>query len=97
MFVGTNVFCTSCATKETSFAGLADPYVKGQLGAYRFKTMTQKGTLVPKWFEEFKIPIVRWDFLNVLAIEVWDECHSLFDFLGLTKNQNHFLGFVSKL
>ncbi|KAK9132525.1 hypothetical protein Scep_012053 [Stephania cephalantha] len=62
--------------------GLADPYVKGQLGPYRFQTKTQKKTLAPKWHEEFKIPICTWESPNVLALEVRDKDHFIDDTLG---------------
>lgn len=65
-----------------NFSGLADPYVKGQLGQYRFRTKTQKKTLTPKWYEEFKIPICSWDSPNVLSIEVRDKDHFKDDTLG---------------
>lgn len=64
------------------FPGLADPYVKGQLGPYRFRTKTQKKTLSPKWLEEFKIPISTWESPNVLTIEVCDKDHFVDDTLG---------------
>lgn len=64
------------------FSGLADPYVKGQLGPYRFRTKTQRKTLSPKWHEEFKIPICTWDSPNVLIIEVRDKDHFVDDTLG---------------
>lgn len=63
-------------------SGLADPYIKGQLGPYRFRTKTQKKTLSPKWHEEFKIPIISWESGNVLAIEVRDKDHFVDDTLG---------------
>ncbi|KAJ0798054.1 putative C2 domain-containing protein [Helianthus annuus] len=50
--------------KCSDMNGLADPYVKGQLGAYRFRTKTQRKTLSPKWQEEFKIPITTWEIGN---------------------------------
>uniref|UniRef100_A0A0D3ADM8 C2 domain-containing protein n=1 Tax=Brassica oleracea var. oleracea TaxID=109376 RepID=A0A0D3ADM8_BRAOL len=53
--------------------GLSDPYVKGQLGACRFKTKILKKTLSPKWQEEFKIPILTWDSPNILNFEVQDK------------------------
>ncbi|KAJ0264062.1 Calcium-dependent lipid-binding [Hirschfeldia incana] len=59
--------------KPSDLNGLSDPYVKGQLGAYRFKTKTLKKTLAPKWQEEFKIPISTWDSPNILNIEVQDK------------------------
>nr|VDD46400.1 unnamed protein product [Brassica oleracea] len=59
--------------KPSDLNGLADPYVKGQLGAYRFKTKILRKTLAPKWQEEFKIPILTWDSPNVLNIEVQDK------------------------
>ncbi|GKV04177.1 hypothetical protein SLEP1_g16372 [Rubroshorea leprosula] len=68
--------------KPSDLNGLADPYVKGQLGPYRFRTGTQKKTLAPKWNEEFKIPICTWDSPNVLAIEVCDKDRFVDDTLG---------------
>ncbi|KAF2287623.1 hypothetical protein GH714_001913 [Hevea brasiliensis] len=68
--------------KPSNLNGLADPYIKGQLGPYKFRTKTQRKTLAPKWHEEFKIPICRWDLPNVLAIEVFDEDHFVDDSLG---------------
>ncbi|KAB1216165.1 hypothetical protein CJ030_MR4G011982 [Morella rubra] len=68
--------------KPSDLNGLADPYVKGQLGPYRFRTKTQRKTLAPKWHEEFKIPIVTWDSPNMLAIEVCDKDHFVDDTLG---------------
>ncbi|KAK1320106.1 C2 domain-containing protein [Acorus calamus] len=62
--------------------GLADPYVKGQLGQYRFRTKIQKKTLSPKWQEEFKIPISSWESPNILIIEVRDKDHIFDDTLG---------------
>ncbi|KAL8507865.1 hypothetical protein ACS0TY_018421 [Phlomoides rotata] len=62
--------------------GLADPYVKGQVGPYRFRTKTQKKTLSPKWQEEFKIPICTWDSQNLLVIEVRDKDHLYDDMMG---------------
>nr|XP_043623509.1 C2 domain-containing protein At1g53590-like [Erigeron canadensis] len=68
--------------KPSDMNGLADPYVKGQLGSYRFRTKTQKKTLSPKWFEEFKIPIASWDSPNFLEIGVRDKDHIYDDTLG---------------
>ncbi|KAK9269401.1 hypothetical protein L1049_001174 [Liquidambar formosana] len=68
--------------KPSDLNGLADPYVKGQLGPYRFRTKTQKKTLAPKWHEEFKVPICTWESPNVLAIEVRDKDHFIDDTLG---------------
>lgn len=68
--------------KPSDLNGLADPYVKGQLGTYRFRTKTQKKTLAPKWQEEFKIPICTWESPNVLNIEVRDKDHFVDDTLG---------------
>ncbi|KAL3613738.1 hypothetical protein CASFOL_041812 [Castilleja foliolosa] len=62
--------------------GLADPYVKGQLGPYRFRTKTQKRTLSPKWREEFKIPICSWESENMLLIEVRDKDRIFDDTMG---------------
>ncbi|OIW19900.1 hypothetical protein TanjilG_28771 [Lupinus angustifolius] len=59
--------------KPEDLNGLLDPYVKGRLGGYRFRTEIQKKTVTPKWHEEFRIPIITWEFNNVLAIEVWDK------------------------
>ncbi|XP_076924909.1 C2 domain-containing protein At1g53590-like [Bidens hawaiensis] len=69
--------------KRSDINGLADPYIKGQFGAYRFKTKTQKKTLSPKWLEEFKIPVTSWDLPNLLEIEVHDKDHIYDDALGV--------------
>ncbi|KAL0743638.1 hypothetical protein Bca4012_085151 [Brassica carinata] len=68
--------------KPSDLNGLSDPYVKGQLGAYRFKTKILKKTLAPKWQEEFKIPILTWDSPNILNIEVQDKDRFSDDRLG---------------
>ncbi|XP_008463666.2 C2 domain-containing protein At1g53590 isoform X1 [Cucumis melo] len=68
--------------KPSDLNGLADPYVKGQLGPYRFRTKIQRKTLSPQWREEFKIPIVTWESENVLAIEVRDKDTFVDDALG---------------
>lgn len=68
--------------KPSDLNGLADPYVKGRLGGYRFKTKIQKKTLSPKWQEEFKIPILTWESSNMLVIEVRDKDHFYDDNLG---------------
>ncbi|KFK38816.1 hypothetical protein AALP_AA3G164100 [Arabis alpina] len=68
--------------KPSDLNGLSDPYVKGQLGAYRFKTKIIKKTLAPKWQEEFKIPILTWDSSNILNIEVQDKDRFSDDSLG---------------
>ncbi|KAL8223713.1 hypothetical protein R6Q57_019188 [Mikania cordata] len=68
--------------KPSDMNGLADPYVKGQLGSYRFRTKTKKKTLSPKWYEEFKIPITSWDSPNLLKIKVHDKDHIFDDTLG---------------
>ncbi|KAF3442294.1 hypothetical protein FNV43_RR16210 [Rhamnella rubrinervis] len=68
--------------KPSDLNGLADPYVKGQLGPFRFKTKIQRKTLDPKWHEEFKIPIVSWEVPNMLSIEVRDKDHFVDDSLG---------------
>nr|CAB3449704.1 unnamed protein product [Digitaria exilis] len=62
--------------------GLADPYVKGHLGPYRFQTKIHKKTLNPKWLEEFKIPITSWESLNVLSLQVRDKDPIFDDTLG---------------
>ncbi|XP_027063888.2 C2 domain-containing protein At1g53590 [Coffea arabica] len=68
--------------KPSDLNGLADPYVKGQLGPYRFRTKTQKRTLTPKWHEEFKVPIRTWESPNVLGIEVRDKDRFVDDKMG---------------
>ncbi|XP_050218084.1 C2 domain-containing protein At1g53590-like isoform X2 [Mercurialis annua] len=68
--------------KPSDLNGLADPYVKGQLGPYKFRTKIQRKTLAPKWLEEFKIPICSWESPNVLAIDVRDKDHFVDDSLG---------------
>lgn len=62
--------------------GLADPYVKGHLGPYRFQTKIHKKTLNPKWFEEFKIPLTSWEALNLLFLQVRDKDPIIDDTLG---------------
>lgn len=62
--------------KPADLNGLSDPYVKGHLGPYRFKTRTQKKTLAPQWQEEFKIPVCSWESPNdMLNIDVCDRDH----------------------
>ncbi|KAG9448003.1 hypothetical protein H6P81_014131 [Aristolochia fimbriata] len=68
--------------KPSDLNGLADPYVKGKLGPYTFRTKIHKKTLVPKWQEEFKIPICTWESPNVLHLEVRDKDHFVDDTLG---------------
>ncbi|XP_010462258.1 PREDICTED: C2 domain-containing protein At1g53590 [Camelina sativa] len=68
--------------KPSDLNGFADPYVKGKLGSYRFKTKIQKKTLSPKWHEEFKIPIFTWDSPSILNIEVRDKDRFVDDTLG---------------
>ncbi|CAN8259359.1 unnamed protein product [Cochlearia groenlandica] len=68
--------------KPSDLNGLADPYVKGQLGAYRFKTKIVRKSLAPTWQEEFKIPICTWDSSNILTIEVQDKDRFSDDSLG---------------
>ncbi|KAG8386679.1 hypothetical protein BUALT_Bualt03G0174100 [Buddleja alternifolia] len=68
--------------KPSDMNGLADPYVKGRLGPYKFRTKTQKKILTPKWHEEFKIPICTWESQNILVIEVRDKDHLYDDLLG---------------
>ncbi|RDX66676.1 C2 domain-containing protein, partial [Mucuna pruriens] len=63
-------------------SGLADPYVKGHIGGYRFRTKIQKKTLAPKWHEEFKVPIIAWETDNTLIIAVRDKDHFYDDILG---------------
>lgn len=61
---------------------MADPYVKGRLGPYRFRTKTKKKTLTPKWREEFKVPICTWESENMLTLDVHDKDHIFDDKLG---------------
>lgn len=77
--------------KPSDLNGLADPYVKGQMGVYRFRTKIQKKTLTPKWHEEFKIPIITWESSNTLVIAVRDKDHFYDDTLGdCSVNANDF-------
>ncbi|KAG8058787.1 hypothetical protein GUJ93_ZPchr0002g25092 [Zizania palustris] len=62
--------------------GLADPYVKGYLGPYRFQTKIHKKTLNPKWMEEFNIPVTTWEALNLLSLHVRDKDPIFDDTLG---------------
>ncbi|XVF04456.1 hypothetical protein REPUB_Repub05bG0084700 [Reevesia pubescens] len=79
--------------KPSDLNGLADPYVKGQLGPYRIRTKTHKKTLSPKWHEEFMIPVCTWETPNVLIIEVLDKDHFVDDTLGkCTVNISDFRG-----
>ncbi|XP_004301960.1 PREDICTED: C2 domain-containing protein At1g53590-like [Fragaria vesca subsp. vesca] len=68
--------------KAADLNGLSDPYVKGHLGLYRFRTKVQKKTVAPKWQEEFKIPIITWDSASVLSFEVRDKDRFADDCLG---------------
>ncbi|XP_006643983.1 C2 domain-containing protein At1g53590-like isoform X1 [Oryza brachyantha] len=68
--------------KPSDMNGLADPYVKGRLGPFKFQTEIQRKTLSPKWFEEFKIPITSWESLNELVMEVRDKDPMFDDSLG---------------
>ncbi|ESQ30064.1 hypothetical protein EUTSA_v10011273mg [Eutrema salsugineum] len=68
--------------KPSDLNGLADPYVKGKLGAYRFKTKIMRKSLSPTWQEEFKIPIFTWDSPRILSIEVKDKDRFVDDTLG---------------
>ncbi|GAB2284265.1 hypothetical protein Dimus_018731 [Dionaea muscipula] len=68
--------------KPSDLNGFSDPYVKGQLGPYRFRTKVQRKTLNPKWQEEFKVPICSWESTNVLTIQVHDKDHFVDDYLG---------------
>ncbi|XVE63261.1 hypothetical protein DITRI_Ditri07aG0005900 [Diplodiscus trichospermus] len=77
--------------KPSDLNGLADPYVKGQLGPYRFRTKTHKKTLSPKWHEEFMIPVCTWETPNILIIEVRDKDYFVDDTLGdCTVNISYF-------
>ncbi|XP_038984951.1 C2 domain-containing protein At1g53590-like isoform X2 [Phoenix dactylifera] len=68
--------------KPSDLNGLSDPYVKGQLGPYRFQTKIQRKTLAPKWHEEFRVPISSWEAPNLLALQVRDKDHIFDDVLG---------------
>lgn len=68
--------------KPSDINGLADPYVKGHLGPFKFQTQIQRKTLSPKWFEEFKIPITSWEATNELVMEVRDKDPMFDDSLG---------------
>ncbi|WCJ32358.1 Calcium-dependent lipid-binding (CaLB domain) family protein [Euphorbia peplus] len=68
--------------KPSDMNGLADPYVKGQLGPYKFRTKIQRKTLAPKWLEQFRIPVCTWESPNLLVIEVRDKDHFVDDTLG---------------
>ncbi|XP_062178719.1 C2 domain-containing protein At1g53590-like isoform X2 [Phragmites australis] len=68
--------------KSSDINGLADPYVKGRLGPFKFQTQIQRKTLSPKWFEEFKIPITSWEASNELVMEVRDKDPMFDDSLG---------------
>ncbi|KMS98254.1 hypothetical protein BVRB_4g094030 [Beta vulgaris subsp. vulgaris] len=59
--------------KPSDLNGLSDPYVKGHLEQYRFRTQVHRKTLTPKWQEEFKVPVCSWDGPNVLEFEVRDK------------------------
>lgn len=80
-------------------AGLSDPYVKGKLGTYQFRTKIQKKTLAPKWQEEFKIPIHTWESPNVLLLEVFDKDRIFDDSLGSAPytGYNEFLTFFKRI
>ncbi|TVU23187.1 hypothetical protein EJB05_30222, partial [Eragrostis curvula] len=68
--------------KPSDINGLADPYVKGRLGPFKFQTQIQRKTLSPKWFEEFRIPITSWEASNELVMEVRDKDPMFDDLLG---------------
>ena len=55
--------------------------MKDQMGVYRFRTKIQRKTLTPKWYKEFKIPIITWEFDNVLVIAIHDKDHFYDDIL----------------
>ena len=75
LFIGVTHLMIQCT-------GLADPYVKGRLGPFKFQTQIQRKTLSPKWFEEFKIPITSWEATNELVMEVRDKDPMFDDSLG---------------
>ncbi|KAG4950132.1 hypothetical protein JHK86_043371 [Glycine max] len=55
----------------------------GRMSNHSFRAKIQRKTLTPKWHEEFKIPIITWEFDNVLGIAVRDKDHFYDDILGL--------------
>ncbi|GAA0149233.1 hypothetical protein LIER_36891 [Lithospermum erythrorhizon] len=67
--------------KPSDLNGLSDPYVKGRLGPYRFRTEVKKKTLAPKWQEEFRVPVCSWEN-PILKIEVRDKDRLVDDKLG---------------
>lgn len=89
-------FRLCCDNKRNKLhaTGLADPYVKGQIGSYRFRTKIQKKTLTPKWQEEFKIPIVTWESPNMLVLELRDKDHFVDDILGFV-SENFFASLLN--
>ncbi|XP_033633799.1 multiple C2 and transmembrane domain-containing protein 1-like isoform X2 [Asterias rubens] len=52
--------------------GLSDPYVKFKINNEKYKSKTEKGTLNPKWMEQFDLRLFE-DQSNVLEISVWDK------------------------
>ncbi|KAG4957618.1 hypothetical protein JHK85_043998 [Glycine max] len=54
----------------------------GRMSNHSFRAKIQRKTLTPKWHEEFKIPIITWEFDNVLGIAVRDKDHFYDDILG---------------
>ncbi|KAF8408907.1 hypothetical protein HHK36_004977 [Tetracentron sinense] len=68
--------------KPSDLNGLADPYIKGELGSCKFETKIRKKTLDPKWHEEFKIPICTWESPHILSLVVRDKDHFRDDILG---------------
>ncbi|XP_022105841.1 multiple C2 and transmembrane domain-containing protein 2-like isoform X3 [Acanthaster planci] len=52
--------------------GLSDPYIKFKLGSEKYKSKTEKGTLNPKWMEQFDLRLFE-DQTNMLEISVWDK------------------------
>lgn len=81
-FFCANAHLNTLCSPQVGLSGLADPYVKGKLGPFRFRTKTKKKTLAPKWLEEFKIPIRSWDLRNILHFEVRDKDHVFDDMMG---------------
>eukprot|EP00271_Cylindrocystis_brebissonii_P010265 TRINITY_DN26404_c0_g1_i1.p1 TRINITY_DN26404_c0_g1~~TRINITY_DN26404_c0_g1_i1.p1 ORF type:complete len:1346 (+),score=216.29 TRINITY_DN26404_c0_g1_i1:465-4040(+) len=68
--------------KAADVNGFSYPYVKGALGAARFKTSVKRKTLAPQWLEEFSVPIVSWEDPNLLVLRVCDKEMSKSDELG---------------